>query len=440
MTSLGAPERRSSRVTARPGEVPAGRESWLDGRVLAWASYDIASSTYIAVVPTVLFPIFYLTVVETGEARLLAWGAGVSVALLLAGLVAPFLGKVADRGGNRWLFLAIGTLVCCGATGALSLVGAGKSLLALSIFALAQAAYSLSQPLYESYLPMLSRAQDSGRVSAFGWAVGFIGGIIAIVALLPMASATPEHSGHPLFDRGFLLVAVLFFLLACPALWMLRRLVDGKRPPRTPASPQSQSIWQTLLHWRLNRELFKIIAAFYLVNSAMVTVSVFAAEYFRSSFGASPHELLVLMLVYTLIALPATFAFGVLGDRWTHGSAIFVSLAIWTGAIILMALGTDAWVPMAVVVLLGMVYGATQALFRSLIAQWVPRGREAEFFGFNTAAGRVSASFGPLLYGLIATLTDDSRVALGSMIVFVVAGAGVLSLVKGNPSTALRER
>lgn len=438
MTSLGAPERRSSRVAARPGATPAGRRPWLDRRVLAWASYDIASSTYVAVVPTVLFPIFYLTVVETGEARLLAWGAGVSVALLLAGLVAPFLGKVADRGGNRWLFLTIGTLVCCGATGALSFVGAGQSLLALSIFALAQAAYSLSQPLYESYLPMLSRAEDSGRVSAFGWAVGFLGGIIAIVALLPLASDTGEHSGHPLFERGFLLVAVLFFLLACPALWILRRLVDGKRPPRKPAPPQS--IWQALLHWRLNRELFKIIAAFYLVNSAMVTVSVFAAEYFRSSFGASPHDLLVLMLVYTLIALPATFAFGVLGDRWTHSSAIFLSLAIWTGAIILMAFGTSAWVPMMVVVLLGMVYGATQALFRSLIAQWVPRGREAEFFGFNTAAGRISASFGPLLYGLIATLTGDSRMALVSMIVFVVAGAGVLTLVKGDPSTALRER
>ncbi|MBL8583472.1 MAG: MFS transporter [Rhizobiaceae bacterium] len=391
--------------------------------MLAWTSYDVASSTYIGVVPTVLFPIFYLTVVNTGAAGLLSWGVGVSVALLVAGLAAPFIGKVADRDQSRWHFLVITTLLCCAATAALALVQPGQSVLALVAFALAQAAYSLSQPLYESYLPMLARAADSGRVSAFGWAIGFMGGIMIIVVLLPVAS---HASGHALFAESFMLVGLLFAIIAGPALWFLRRVVEGERTDRV--QPERPSIWQTVRQWRLNRELFKVIVAFYMVNSAMVTISVFAAEYFRSSFGASVHELLVLMLVYTVIALPATFVFGVLGDRWTHGSAILVSLSIWAGAVVLMALGTATWVPMVVVVLLGLVYGSTQALFRSLIALWVPRGREAEFFGFNAAAGRISASVGPVLYGVIATTTGDSRMALLSMIFFVVAGAGILTV------------
>ena len=106
-----------------------------------------------------------------------------------------------------------------------------------------------------------------------------------------------------------------------------------------------------------------------------------------------------------LIASPSTFAFGVLADLWSHGKAIFLSLSIWVVAVLLMALGNSPWVPMAAVVLLGFVFGSTQALFRSLVAQLVPSGREAEFFGFNTAASRVSASMGPVLYGGIATLT-----------------------------------
>lgn len=136
----------------------ASRPSWLNRRVLAWASYDIASSTYFGAVPPLLFPIFYLTVVETGEAQLLSWGASVSAALLVGGLLAPWLGKLVDRSNTRWILLVLGTLTCCLATASLSLVGPGHSLLALALFTMAQASYLLSQPVYESYLPMLAGA------------------------------------------------------------------------------------------------------------------------------------------------------------------------------------------------------------------------------------------------------------------------------------------
>jgi UMF1 family MFS transporter len=403
------------------------RPRWLNRRVLAWASYDIASSAYFGVVPPLLFPIFYLTVIETGEAQLLSWGAAVSAALLIAGLFAPSLGKMADRNNTRWILLALGTLTCCIATASLSLVGPGHSLLALALFTTAQASYLLSQPLYESYLPMLAKPEESGRVSSFGWAIGFVGGIVAILAIFPLVGNEASHA-HVRYDASFLVVGCIFFLLACPALWALRGCVEPGTSPARQNDPCS--IWQTLRGWRDQRELFKVIAAFYLVNGALVTISVFATDYFRKSFGAMPRDLLILLLIYLLIAAPATFAFGLLADRWSHRKAILLSLSIWVVAVLLMALGNSSWVPMAAVALLGLVFGSTQALFRSLTAQLVPWGREAEFFGFNMTASRISASMGPILYGSVATLTASPRIALLSVIVFVVAGAGVLATVK----------
>jgi UMF1 family MFS transporter len=380
------------------------------------------------VVPPFLFPIFFMTVVETGEAKLLSWGVGVSAALLIAGLLAPSLGRVADRRNTRWTFLALGTLACCVATASLALVGPGHSILALALFTLAQAAYLLSQPLYESYLPVVARVEVSGRVSSFGWAVGFVGGIIAIMALFPLVGHEVRHGGNVSYSTSFLLIGGMFLVLACPALWALRRDVEPVISHARHDDPVS--LWRTLFCWKHHRELFKVIAAFYLVNGAMVTISVFAIDYFRTSFGASPRDLLILLLIYMVIALPATFAFGLLADRWSHPNAIFLSLSIWVASVLLMAFGSSSWVPTAAVLLLGLVFGSTQALFRSLIAQLVPSGREAEFFGFNTAASRVSASMGPVLYGSTATLTASPRIALLSLIVFVVGGAGVLATVK----------
>jgi MFS transporter, UMF1 family len=406
----------------------ASRPGWLNRRVLTWSSYDVASSAYFGVVPPLLFPTFFLTVVESGEAQLLSWGAGVSAALLITGLLAPWLGKVADRSNTRWMLLVFGTLACCLATASLSLVGPGHSVLALALFTIAQASYLLSQPLYESYLPMLAGPEVSGRVSSFGWAIGFLGGIIAILAILPLVGNETSHGANVRYGASFLMVGGIFFVLACPALWALRRIVEPETDPGRHDDPGS--MWQTLRGWRHHRDLFKVMAAFYFVNGAMVTISVFTMDYFRRSFGTSPRDLLVLLLIYMMIAAPSTFAFGVLADRWSHGKAIFLSLSIWVVAILLMALGTSPWVPMAAVALLGLVFGSTQALFRSLVAQLVPSGREAEFFGFNTAASRVSASMGPVLYGSIATLTASPKIALLSVIVLVVAGAGVLATVR----------
>jgi len=410
-------------AASRGGRLPV----WLDRRVMVWASYDVGSSAYYGVVTPLLFPLFYLTVVSAGESRFLAWGAALSIALVATAFLAPMMGNAVDRRGGRWKLLLLTTLLCCAATACLYLGGPGLPLLTIATFAVAQCAYLLAQPLYESYLPSIATPRTSGRVSTFGWGAGFLGGIATIALVWPLVAGGTGPDNLARFQVAFLVVATFFLLVGSAAVFGMRRILDPQVPR---PQPGLSSVWRTLRDWREHRELFKLLLAFYLINEGMVTIGVFAAEFFRTNFGASAERLLLILLVYHLVAVPATLAFGALADHWTHRRAIFLSLSLWTVALILMAFGEGDWVPLAVVALFGTVFGSTTALFRSLLAQMAPREKATEFFGFNAFAGRLSAAVGPLLYGALATATGSQHIALLSVVVLLAIGAVVLAWVK----------
>ena len=162
----------------------------------------------------------------------------------------------------------------------------------------------------------------------------------------------------------------------------------------------------------------------------MVTIAAFASAFFSGQFGSTVRELLTLLLIVTVVALPATLASGFLASRWGQKKTLAVCIAIWIAAVMVMAFGQGAWAPVLAAVLLGMVFGSTQCVFRSLLGQTMPRSRAAEFFGFNAWAGRMSAAAGPLIYGVIATVSGSQRLALLSVLVFILAGAWILRGVR----------
>ncbi len=415
--------------------VDYSQRAWLNRRTLAWASYDVASSTYLGVVPVVLFPVYFRTVVVPGPAGDLAWGLTVACALAIAGLSAPLVGIAADRTGSRRALLAVATVICCVAIASLSVVDPIHAGVLAFAFIVAHAGYLLANALYESYLPHIADPSESGRISCFGWALGFVGGLIAIVTVFPLTRAGTGPEFIDQYRTSFVVIAALFALFALPALWGLKHIVEKDHI----VSRNRASFRETLRSWRNHREVAKLLLAFYLINDAMVTISVFSANYFRICFGASVEQLLFLILIYHALSLPATLAFGILADRWTHRRAIALSLSIWVAALAVMGFGEGARVPTVAVVLFSLVYGSTNAMLRSLLSHMVPTERAAEFFGFNTLAGRLSAAFGPLLFGIIATASGSQRMALASILVFIVGGGVLLAMVR-IPGVAAENR
>jgi UMF1 family MFS transporter len=409
----------------------------LDRTVVTWALYDVATSAWIAAVPTLLYAIHFRTVIVDDPARAdAAWGLTVAAALVIAGVAAPWVGARVDAGGSRTGWLVAATVLCLGATATMGFVGHGQVLLGAAALIAAQVGYTVGMALYDAYLPRISRPVDAPRVSSFGWAVGFVGGILSVLMCIALLQDTPSSSGAA-FSTAFVAVAILMGSLAIPAILGLRRIdvasasaaPDNERGPSRPVVASAHGSHGP-------RNTVKFLAAVYLINDAIVTIAFFAVVYLRDQFGLGLVDLLKLALLYQCLAIPGTLLFGRLARRFSTQHAIYMSLVVWTAALLLMAFGSGLYVAMAVVALFALVLGSTQALLRGAYVTLVPPRRAGRYFGFHALAGRLSAATGPLVYALVGAATGSPQAALLSMLVFLFAGAMLLAAVRLEPARA----
>jgi MFS transporter, UMF1 family len=416
---------------------PAARRAsrlppWLTRPVVAWAIYDVASSTYVALVPTFFGVVFLAAHVGDPAIAQARWGGIAAVSLLVAGLLAPVVGAWSDRRGRWFGPVAAATTLCIAATLAMPGV-AGQALALAALFFVAQVSQILAGAVYDSLLVRVTSSRHVGRVSGFGWACGFVGGITSLAAALVLMRGTPEDAQAALLPYAFLVAGLLYALFAVPGLAGLRGLVPALSSNAAASASLAdalRAVATTLRRWREQREPFRFLLAYYLFNDVLVTLVFFIAIVLRARFGLTVEGLLWLALLYHVVALPATLAFGLVADHWGQRRTIYLQVAILGTAIALLALGSGAGVPVAVIVLLGLVYGSLQAVCRSTLALLVDEHRSAEIFGFNAMAGRVSAAIGPILFGAVAAITGSQPFALLSLLPFLLAGAWVLRAVR----------
>lgn len=342
----------------------------------------------------------------------------------------PFYGAWADRRTRLIALLAAATALCVIATVAMPVAGRGAILPAAVLLIAAQLGYTLAAALYDSLLVWIAPRTHLGRVSGFGWSVGFAGGIVALLAALGVMHGVPADAQAARLGDVFMVAGLLFAALGIPALIGLSRLPAHATDRRTARPAPHASVIDTLRHWERHREVLRFLIGYYLVTDVLVTVLFFIAIVLRARFGFTIEGLLSLALLYHVLALPATLAFGHAADRWGQRPAIFVMMAILAVALLLLAFGTGRATPVVVVALLGLVYGSIQAVCRSLFALLVAREKTGELFGFNAVAGRLSAALGPLLFGAISAATGSESLALISLLVFLAAAAFLFSSLR----------
>jgi len=403
---------------------------WLNRRVLGWALFDVASSTYIALVPT-FFGLYFASVIAGGRPSASAWwGVIAAASLLLAGVLAPVVGAHADRTG-RWLrTVAATTALCAVAAVLLPAAAAMGGLAAGAVFVLAQAGYTLATSIYDSLVVDVAAPGRRGRVSGLGWALGMFGGIVALGSALATIRDVPPAEQVEHLGSFFVLGGLLFALLAVPGLAGLRGLRPAGQPPAGHAAGLAASVravGTTLRRWREHLPALQVLASLFLINDVLVTIQFFIAIVLSSRFGLAVDGLLWLALLYHLIAIPSTVACGALADRWGPKPTVIVMCATLAVAILLLAFGRADWVPAAAVVLLGLVFASIQAVFRSLLSSLVPPAQAAELFGFNAVAGRLSAALGPLVFGAAAAAFGSNAWALCLLFLPLAAGAWLLA-------------
>jgi MFS transporter, UMF1 family len=395
----------------------------------SWIVYDMAAHGYTLMVSGVAYPVYFATVVAAGRGNTdMLWSIALGLPLVVAGVLGPLIGALADATGRRRALLAAATLACSAATALLVFVGAGDVALGVILFAVAHLAHLLATSLYNSYLPLIAAPDRLARISGIAWGLSYLGSVAVFVLCLPFTRDGLAPANVSQFTGTFLFAGAFLAILGLPAVIGLPQFArqyaaDGEPGPY-------RRIASTIRGWRRDRNVPKLLLAYYLVNDGVVTAVFFTALTFRKTYGMSVQEILGLSLVLQLVAIPATIFFGWLGGRWSQRGALNVAIVLWIAVLMLMATADGLNGAIGVTVSLGVVLGSTQSLFRSLFAAFVPVDRASEYFGFHALVGRASAALGPLSFGLVSALTGSQRIAMASLAAFFIAGGVVLAFVR----------
>ena len=405
----------------------------------AWYLYDWGNSGFATTVVT-LFLGPYMTVLAKAAADAQGrihplglaidarsyWSYLVSLSVVLQVLVLPVVGSLADRGRKR-TYLGLTALLGSLATIAMfSLQGTSYALGGV-LFIIANLSFGASIVVYNSFLPEIAAPEERDRVSARGWGIGYIGGgvLLALNLVLYQNAARLGLSEAMAVRISLGSAGIWWALFTIPALLCLR-----DRPPQVNTTGQMPAVGQlfaTLREILGYKETAVFLLAYLLYNDAIQAVLALAGQFANDELKIPVGTLTIAILMVQFVAFFGAMAFQWIAAVTGAKRAIILSLVLWTLALIYIYGGVvstrDFFLAAA---LIGIIMGGSQALSRSLFAQLIPRGREAQYFSLYEISDKGTSWLSPLVFGLALQFTGSYRLAILSLVGFFLAGLVVL--------------
>ena len=363
------------------------------------------------------------------------WSRSLAVTALVAALLAPPLGALADRGGYRKLLLFLSTAVAVVSSVLLYTAEPGQVVRALLFFTLANIAFEMGTVFYNAFLPDIADPGRIGRTSGFGWSLGYLGGLsamaLAMVALVqpaePWFGFSRENGEN--FRATTLLVAGWFGVFSLPIFLWVKEDKSAITREKGVLAASFRQLLGTLREVRRYEQIVRFLVARLLYNDGLVTIFAFGGVYAVGTFGFSLEELAIFGIVLNVAAGTGAFALGFLDDYLGSKRTIQISLAGLILAATAAVLTHERSVFWMAATLVGICAGPNQAASRSLLGRFVPPNKENEFFGLFAFSGKATAFLGPLLLGELTRIFSTQRVGMGVVIVFFVLGLSLLASV-----------
>lgn len=397
--------------------------------VWSWSLFDAANSGYTTVILTAVFNAYFVSVV-CGNASwaTFAWTAIIAASNVLAMLAMPTIAIAADLTAKKKIWLALATASCITATALLSLAGPGSIVLCAVLIVISNLGYNVGESLNSAFLPELARQEAIGRVSGWGWALGYVGGLITLgcCLLLIIEGKNAGFTVQEVVGGSCLITALIFLLVAAPLfLWLKER-----------AKPQVASVQLSVL---VHKAFFHIQSALkalpqfpdfawlvlcgFFYQCGIATVISLAAVYAAAVMGFSMQDSVILILAVNVTAAIGAFSFGYIQDFLGHKKTLAITLLLWIAMVVLSYLSHSAASFWLAANLAGIAMGASQSAGRAMVSLFAPEQRRSEFYGLWNMALWLSAVVGPLCYGCITWISgNDHRLAILSTGGFFVIG------------------
>ena len=409
----------------------------LSKEVISWAFYDWANSAFATTVIAGFFPIFFKSfwansLSDTESTALLGLANSLSGFFIL--IFAPFLGALADITFRKKYMLVFFMLIGAGSTASFFFIYEGYWMIAMIAYILASIGFSGGNIFYDSLIIDVSNDQSRNQVSAFGYAMGYLGGGILFVVNVLM------YLQPNIFGLASEIDAVLFSFLSVAIWWSiftlpLIKFVKERKEEITSLSLTSTvknsffRVINTFKEIRQYKNLFYFLVAYWLYMDGIDTV-VRMALAFGSDIGLASSELIVALIITQFIGFPSTIFFGLLAERFGLKILLYIGIGIYIlicfgGLVISTIFG---FYLLAGVI--GLVQGGVQSVSRAVFSKMVPDGKDSEFFGFYNLVGKSAVIFGPMMMGLVSYLFSDPRAGIISLLILFIPGLLVLRMVE----------
>jgi len=392
-------------------------------QAISWALFDFANSSYALIIISFIFPIYFKEVISPGGMGDLHWGIVVSISTLASAIFSPVVGAMADYDAKRKTKFIIFTLVAVAGTAALYLTGSNSLLFGGLVFILTNFFYELAMVLYDSFLVTVSTEKTSGRISGLGYGLGYLGGIVAMLALNPFFSNGYIGDLDSTYRLTFPLTALFFVIFALPAFIFIKEERSDKKsePLLKLIKIGFRNTLGTIKEIGKHNKILWFLIALYFMHDALTTIFVFIPIYLRNAVSLSFSDIFFIFMIIQVTGFPATFLFGWLSDKFGSKKILLSTLVIWVIIILILYSATSLSSLYVGAVLTGLVIGSSQAIARSWLSKIIPVEKRCEFFGFNAFASKAAAVLGPVIFGVVSSVASPRLAMLALMPFFIIS-------------------
>lgn len=406
--------------------------------LFGWQMYDWAVSAYTTTVTTALLGPYLLDLAEKTDGVRLGglriapasfYPFAVAAAAIIEVVLLPMLGAVADHTPHKKRLMMSLAYLGSAMLAGLFAVTTSTVVLGGALFVVASVALGASTVIYNSYLPEIAPPEARDRLSATGYAWGYLGGGLWLACNFALIAVMSDTALAVRISLGGTGLWCAFFFWLYPGRRLQRRPPARSKPAGTGwVSFSLRSVWRVLVEMRRDHpQTFRYLIAYLLFTDGLLTVIAVATSFAADELDASKETLLALVLMIQIVAIGGAVAVGRLAEVFGAKRCLMAMLGVWVVLVVyafaFLRTITQLWV---LGVLLALVLGGTGSLSRSLYAQLIPRSREAEYFGFYEITATGTSWLGPALFGLANQVLGSQRDAILSLVILFVAGLAVL--------------
>ena len=406
----------------------------LTGTERSWILYDVGNSAFTLMLSTII-PIYFNSIAgeELSSVDYLAyWGYAASIATIACALLGPILGAVADRRGMKIRLFSCALAV--GVVGCAALGFVNEWLVFLIVLVITRLGYSLSLVFYDSMLVDVTDVGNMHKVSAAGYAWGYIGSCIPFVVCLVLILGCDSFG----LTMGS---AMTISLIIIAAWWVIATIPLLRRYRQTHFVEGGEStvnafrlLAGTIRNARAEKKAFAFLIAFFFFIDGVYTIIEMATAY-GEAIGLDSTMLLVALLVTQIVAFPCTIAFGRLAQGRSIVKLLMVCIAAYACITVYASTMENITQFFMLAVCVGIFQGGIQAMSRSYFSQIIPPQKAGEFFGLMDIFGKGASFMGTFMVSAISQLTGSMSAGILSLVVLFVIGLILLIVVSRIPDT-----